>query len=299
MLKLGVYRTDQCIQTHGGLLAWLRRDHVDYRLLRTSSPPSPLEVKVFETITREMQLTSGVFRTTSLGRFCDLDVWLNQILVKQFARETELEVQDWAASDCITSAAWHERLTEVFPRVRLTASDLNLHLIEMHVTGQGSYVFEATGGVLQFIAPPFVVRLNPPEPRRLCVNRILAWWAQARLERLRREYKIDPAVMAFPDGVKEVRRGPLVFRRIPLIHPQAIRLSRATGSFRIEQHSVFEPANRPAHVIRTMNILNRGYFESALLDCGARSAWWSLVPAESGSLDERCRKPHRSIMCLC
>ena len=278
MLKLGVYRVDQYPHTRGGRLAWLRKNRVDYRLLRTCSPPSAFEVKVFESIMREMRLSSGVFRTTSPGRFRDLDLWLNPVLEKQFARETALEVHDWAASDCITSAAWYECLKEVFPHVCLTASDLNLHLIEMHVTGQGSYVFEANGEALQFIGPPFVIRLIPPEPALLLVNRILAWRAQARLKRLREKYKIDQAAIVFPDGAEEVRCGPLVFRRIPLVHPQAMALSRATRSFCIEQHSVFEPADRPVHVIRTMNVLNTGYFDSAMLDCGARSVWRSLLP---------------------
>lgn len=279
MLKLGVYRVDQYPRPAvRGPLAWLHRGRVAYSLLATSDPPTTREIEVFEWIMLHLRLTGGVYRTTSPGRFRDLDLWFNTVLKTRFRGQEVIEVQDWAASAGITSAAWHEVLHEAFPGVRLTASDLNLFLIEMQVAGQGSYIFEAGGGALQFIAPPFVIRLDQPEPLSLPVNRMLARRARARLEALRREHGIDPAAVEFPAGAEQVRQGPLVFRKIPLIHPRAAALARSAASFRVERHSVFEPAGRPAHVVRTMNILNAGYFDSTQLQRGARSVWESLVP---------------------
>ncbi|HYU81065.1 MAG TPA: hypothetical protein VEK56_18895 [Vicinamibacterales bacterium] len=276
MLKLGVYRLEQYPQQRGGLKEWLRRDHIDYRLLRTAIPPSPDEIRVFEGLTREMQLASGVFRTTSSTRFSELNEWLNPILVRQFDGTTRLDVQDWAASDCMASLAWHDRLLAAFPQARLIASDVNLYLIEMQL-GDGSYVLEPGVGVLQFIAPPFVIRLNPPEAPSFIVNRILARRALARLDALQRQHGVDAAAVDFPNGVMEVRRGGLTFRKIPTVHPHAAERARVNRSFRIERHSVFDRAE-PAHIVRTMNILNTGYFDSARIEQAIRSIFETLVP---------------------
>jgi len=278
MVKLGVFTIDQYHRSQSGSLAWLRRGRIDYRLLRPAASPAPNQVAVFEAIMQQIQLSGGVFRTTSPHRFRELDAAVAPILLRHFTPQQELRIADWAASDCGASAAWHQNLSRMFPRFCLTASDLNLYLIEMEVAGQGSYVFEQHGGVLQFIAPPFVIRLHPPEPRLLVINRLLARRALARLRRLRHTRNIDPTNIEFPPGSEELRRDRLTFRKVPLIHPSAAALARESPSFRIEQHSIFEPAPTPSHVIRTMNILNRVYFDSPTLERGVKSVWRSLHP---------------------
>jgi hypothetical protein len=240
-------------------------------------PPSPVEVRLFESLTKDLQLRGGVYRTTSQARFRDLDSWLTPLLARHFDGATAFDAQDWAASDCLASLAWHDELIATFSRLRLIASDVTLHLIEMQVA-EGSYVFEAGADVLQFCSPPFVIRLNPAESSSLIVNRLLARRAVARLARLRHSLDVDPAAVEFPDGVDEVQRGGLTFRKIPLVHPAIAARAHATESFRVQSHSVFQRANEPAHVIRTMNILNAGYFSAEMLTHAARSVFQTLFP---------------------
>jgi len=278
MLRLGVHRLDQYHGAGGGLPTWVRRGHLDYRLLRTGIPASPLEVAVFEDITRRMQLSSGIFRTTSPGRFRDLDEWITPVLARHFDAKMALDVRDWAASDCSTSVAWHEKLTAAFPKATLTASDLNIYLIEMRGDTGGSYILDAALGLLQYVAPPFVIRLRPPESPWLAVNWLLARLAGARFARLSRRHGIKEEAIQFAPGVDEVRQGDLVFRRIPLVHPMAATLEHEAPSFRIRKHSIFERAETPADVIRTMNIFNRSYFDPAMLTLGAHNVWESLKP---------------------
>jgi hypothetical protein len=276
MIRFGVHRLDQYRGADGGFAAWLRKGHVDYRLLRTGIPPSPLEITIFEDIMRRMQLSSGIFRMTSPSRFRDLNEWITPILAAHFKEGMALEVQDWAASDCSTSVAWHGKLKAAFPKATLTASDLNVYLIEMPIDGGGAYILDAGLGLLQYVAAPLVIRIVPPESTWMAVNRLLARRAQARFEQLWRERGIKGEAVRFEPGVDELRQGNTVFRRIPLIHPMAVALERETPSFRIDRHSIFERAGKPAQVIRTMNILNNGYFEPAMLERGARTVWESL-----------------------
>ncbi len=225
-----------------------------------------------------MQLRGGVFRTSLPGRFRALDEWILPILAGRFAGNIPLLVQDWAAADCLTSLEWHANLRLTFPAARLTASDLNLHLIAMDCPDGGSYVIEPGKGPLQYVHPPFVLRLHPAEPRSVPVNRWLAGRAAARFERLRQRLPVDPISVEFPPEVEQISHPPVVFRKIPLVHPRATELARQDPSFRIESHSVLEPAQAPAHAIRTMNILNLGYFDPGTIERAARGIWQSLLP---------------------
>src|ERR1051326_3189597 len=126
MLRLRICKLGQ---SGPGILSWLRRNH-SYQLLRTSSPPSPREIAVFNAIMYDLRLTTGIFRTTLPGRLKDLDRWVNGFLFQHFDVNARLRVEDWAASDCITSAEWFKSLEYCFPQVRMAASDLDLYLIE-------------------------------------------------------------------------------------------------------------------------------------------------------------------------
>jgi hypothetical protein len=221
---------------------------------------------------REMQLPSGVFRTTAPGRFRELDEFLNGVLAQVFSPADALDVHDWAASDASASAAWFHTLRRTFPDVRLTASDLSLYLVEVRSSSGDSYIFDATGDVLQYVRPPFVIRMSIPEPRFLFANRFLRKRALDRLAKLKLP---SLATLNFADG-DEIHKPPYTFCKIPLIHPAAESLRRSNPAFRVERHSVFEALAAPCDVIRTMNIFNAGYFDGDRLQEGARSVWRSL-----------------------
>jgi hypothetical protein len=71
--------------------------------------------------------------------------------------------------------------------------------------------------------------------------------------------------------------GSMRLVRLPLVHPEALALASASPeSFAIRTHSVFTAAPAPVDLVRTMNILNRSYFDEARLQEGARSVWRSL-----------------------
>jgi hypothetical protein len=277
MFKLGIFEAGSYPGQARGPLGWLRRNRFAYTLLETSIPPKPEEIAVFERIMEQMKLTSGVYRTTTRSRFTNLDEWVQPILERRLAGQTAIRIEDWAASACVTSLEWHQRLARGLRGFRLTASDLDLYLVALEVPGDGTYVLETGGGLLQYIRPPFVVRMEPPERRPLVVNRILGERARRRLDGIRRELGAEPDVLTLPEGTKEKQVGAMRLVKLPLVHPEALALADASAeSFAIRSHSIFTAAPEPVDVVRTMNILNRAYFDEARLQEGARSVWRSL-----------------------
>jgi hypothetical protein len=276
MFKLGVYRPDQYGQS-SGFGAWLRKNRVSYQLLRTSVRPSAAEIARFEQLSRHILMPSGVFRMTAPNRFRELDRFLSGVLERHFGQRP-LDVHDWAASDCSTSAAWYQVLVQAFPQATLTASDLNLYLTEAQLPGGGTYIFDGNGDPLQYIRPPFVIRISPPEPRLLLGNRWLQARAESRLAQLRERGELKVAGLEFK-GDEELHRPPYVFRKISMIHPAAESLRLSAAAFRIQRHSVFDPLAQPSDVIRTMNILNVSYFDRERLSLAARNVWQSLKPS--------------------
>jgi hypothetical protein len=274
LVDFGVCRLDQYVPGDRSAEVLLE-PRISYQLLRTSIPPSAAEIARFEDVMWQLRLPSGVFRTTAADRFRDFDIYLNGILSRAFSQRPSLDVHDWAASDASASAAWFHTLRSAFPEARLTASDLSLYLIEARSAGGDAYIFDATGEVLQYIRPPFVIRMGMPEPRRLLANRLLRKWAFERLARMRQNGLPSIAELDFADN-DELRRPPYMFCKIPMVHPSAETVRRSNPAFRVLQHSVFEPLTEPADVIRTMNIFNRGYFGEDRLRQGAGSVWRSL-----------------------
>jgi hypothetical protein len=221
-------------------------------------------VAVFEAIMRNLRLSSGVFRTTFPGRFAELDRFVTAKMTARFPREAPIEVHDWAASDCLTSAEWAALLFDAFPNAHLHASDLSLFLIEIERPDGGAFILERGGEALQYVKWPFVVDLNGPAPRRL----------QTRLEELRSRVRIPPEWLDSRDDA--ISLPPFTARKLWMIHPKAEAFRRRDQRFSIERHSAFESLAEPAHVIRSMNIYNPGYFEPARLAEGAKAVWRSL-----------------------
>lgn len=295
MLKLGVCRLDQfpddgldrhTVLSRGGIYQLLRRatpsflrdsskSRISYQLLLTAVPPSDREVAIFEYVMARMCLSNGVFRTTFAGRFQGLDEFLNSLLVKTFPQQTRLQIHDWAASDCVTSHEWARSLLQLFPGAQFTASDLTLFLVEVAVDRTETFIFEANGGLLQYVRPPFVVRIQPPEPSVLLVNSIIRRYARKKFEQLRAKWVLPDDWLN--SSATEYQDGSLSFRKIPLIHPKALAFRRECDRFDIRRHSAFEALDKPVHVIRTMNIFNLNYFSKSDLTAGVRAVFDSLV----------------------
>jgi len=274
VFKLGVYRLDQY---QDGSRALLSRNRISFQLLRTDVPASPKQVSLFERAIPLVRLSSGVYRTTYRGRFGDLDGFVNALIARRFDRSVGLQFEDWAASDCLTSSEWAASLLAQFPYARLTASDLTLFLIEAALPDGEAFIVEPNCEPIQYIRPPFVIRMSPPEPKLLVVNWLLERYARSRLKRLRCVWNLK-AEWLDSEGGGDLEQPPFVFRKIPLVHPEAQVLSRSSGRFAIRKHSVFQTSPDPCDAIRTMNVFNLAYFSRDRLLEGARTVWRSLTP---------------------
>jgi hypothetical protein len=280
LLKLGIYRLDQFHPGPApGPLAQLRsalsRNRIAFTLLRTDVPATPKQIQLFEHVIPQVLLSSGVYRTTFRGRFRNLNGFLNERIANHFEPAAPLRIEDWAASDCLTSSEWAASLLTLLPNATVTASDLTLFLVEARLPNGSSYVLEANGAPLQYIQPPFVIRLSPSEPAALPVNSFLEKRARARLQSLRATWRIPEAWLS-SEGSEPFNQGPYVFSKIPLIHPDAQSLRHSSDRFSIRRHSVFEPSAQWCDVIRTMNIFNLAYFSKERLLEGARAVARSL-----------------------
>jgi hypothetical protein len=250
---------------------------VSYQLLRTSIPPAPEEVSLFEWTIPQVRLSNGVYRTTRRGRFRSVDKFVNKLMSDHFAPSAPLKIQDWAASDCLASSEWYFSLAPHFPNARLTASDLVLFLIECRLPSGEAFILEPSGEPLQYIRPPFVARLSPPEPWLFVMNRLVQIWARRKFDRLRSIWSV-PLEWLRSNIEDNLHYDGLLFLRIPLVHPEAEALRRSTDSFSICTQTVFETSPEPCHVIRTMNILQPCNFAEDKLLEGVRTVWNSLWP---------------------
>lgn len=231
-------------------------------------------MRVFEMIVKDLELSSGICRTTCQGRLLDVDRLAAPYIAGLHPAQEYLEVHDWAASDALASCEWAQSLFADNPSCRFTASDVTLHLVEVS-KGSETYIFEPGGALLQYVRPPFVIQLNRSDSWIFPVNRLL----RLRASRKAREFRPmlsrcqwkglnDPSVFS---------NGSAAIRLLPLVHPNALAFQRQTPNFRIAAHSALAPLQKPVDVIRTMNIYNIRYFSDSELAQGARSVFQSLV----------------------
>jgi hypothetical protein len=240
-------------------------------------PATSAQIRIFEEVMSQLRLSSGVYRTTFRGRFLEFNKFLNERIAAQFDKAAPLRIEDWAASDCLTSSEWAASVLPLFPAATLTASDLTLFLIDANLPDGSSYVVEVSGEALQYIKPPFVIRMNPSEPSLLLVNSFLEKRARAQLQTLQPSWKI-PDQWLFSEDAAPYEQKPYIFRKIPVTHPDARALTQNCPRFAIRRHSVFEPAKELCDVIRTMNIFNVSYFSNDRLLIGARAVAQSVRP---------------------
>jgi hypothetical protein len=276
MLRFGIFSVDEFRPVPLGAprivrMAFTSR-RVSLQLLRTSQPASAAELRVFQSLVSNLRLSSGVYRTTYGGRFKDVDTAVNALLSKHFVLDSKLEVHDWAASDGLTSSEWAVSLFDLFPRASFTASDFLLFLVEAMLADGSLLILEPNGHPLQYVRRPFAVRLEPPEPILMIVNRLIGRKALARFKNL--QLRIPSAWLESEEA--ELVTATATLRKLPLTHPHARMLEASDPRFSICHHSAFESLDRPVDVIRTMNIFNHAYFPPARLIEGARAVWKSL-----------------------
>src|SRR4051794_21291022 len=261
----------------GKALHRLAQTRVSLQLLAISDTPSSEDVALFEKLMPHVRLSSGVYRTTYRQRFRSLNPVVNNVLRQSFSPSENLRVEDWAASDCLTSAEWAAELFPLFPDLEFVASDLLLFLLQAKKKkGQELFIAEPNGTPLQYVRPPFVVRLSEPEPKLFLLNWLLAGRARRAWDRVRPSVK-PASPSSLLGGPAEAGNG-FEIRKIPLVHPEALRLAKEDSRFSIRSHSAFEPSDEPCNVIRTMNIYNWAYFSQDRLREGVGAVLGSLKP---------------------
>jgi hypothetical protein len=268
MFKTGIWTRSQAD-------AYLARPSTDavylccfffYGILRVPRPPSPADVSTFENITRLLQLSNGIYRTTYRGRMAGLDEKTCQVLKAHFPADKKIRVEDWGAADCLTTSEFAGNLWRDFPQAEIVATDLHFHLIEARHDWLGTIVFEEDGQPLQGVRPPFVISLSAKASPVYVVNRMLF----AAFHGLAKRAWTSAASAQWKDVVdnRVFDIGSWHVQRIPLIHPEVLELAANNSRFRFRRHSVFETAPEPVDLIRTMNLLNRSYFSEAQLNRG-------------------------------
>jgi hypothetical protein len=234
---------------------------ISYGLLKVDDHPTTEEISRFEQISLGFRTSNGTTRLTFRHRLLDVDTTTLELLQQWHPRDSELHVEDRAASNCLTSAEMAEQLFQVFPRATIEASDRLLYVLRISLGRGKAYIIEPDGELLQYICPPFVVYLNSREPYRCPLRRLLAARAKKSFVRLR-----------LPQGC-----GEYAIDRISCIHPEADSFCKRDPRLRICTRSVFE--HHPGlDVLRTMNILNQAYFPVERLVEGVNAAFQSLQP---------------------
>jgi hypothetical protein len=264
MLRFGIYNEQQYRRAGSR-----RRDlgaQVAYTLLDVGSDPSDERISMFEDLCFRLRTSNGTFRTSFPQRFVDLDAAASRWMSELFAPEIAIQIQDRAASHCLTSHDWAQRVFAVHSRAEFEASDLVLCLYELSLASGETYIVEPSGEPLQFIRPPFVLSVSHREPRRYPLNLWLGVRARQRFARL-----------ALPQGWMQSEAGPgYRVRRISCVHPRAAALAVRDPRFRVRTRSVFEVTPQACDVLRTMNILNRAYFSEDELESAVNAAFDSI-----------------------
>ncbi len=221
---------------------------------------------MFEDLTFRLRTSNGTFRTSFAQRFVDLDAAALRWMGELFAPEAPIQIQDRAASHCLTSHDWAQRIFAAHSRAEFEASDLILCLYELSLPSGEVYIVEPSGQPLQYIRPPFVLSVRHREPRRYPLNLWLSARARRRFARLR-----------LSERWQQSESGPgYRVRRISCVHPRAAALAALDPRFRVRTRSIFEVTPQACDVLRTVNILNRAYFTEDELASAADAAFDSI-----------------------
>lgn len=266
MFQLGIYTAEQFDAI--GLGRRLLGPRISYSLLDVGDNASPEEIRRFEDICFTMRLSNGTFRTSFRNRFADVNTRVKMILEEAYRADEQLLFEDRAVSHALTAIEWARDLLVHFARANFEASDLLLNLIELRGASRRVYIAEPDGTVLQVSDPPLVLSLFHNEPRRFPVNQLMAKYYRRQFDRLRLP----------PDWTEPQSASGFSVRSIPLVHPEVRGFERHEPRFRVVRRSVFDVSSKPCHAVRTMNILNRSYFNDSQLLDAAGSIYASLVP---------------------
>jgi hypothetical protein len=264
MLRLGICTREQYLRARkrGNISG----SAISFNLLQVSDNATEEEIQRFEEIHYYLRTANGIFRTTFRHRFSDVDAAATELLAEIYRPDTQLYIQDRAASHALTSCEWAELLFKAFPRAEFEASDTILHFLQVTLPNE-TYIVEPNGQPLQCIKPPFVLSLSQREPYCYGLNHLMAARAKWRFRRL----PLAEILGSSKAG------GAYSVGKICCVHPQARFFSKKYPQFRVNVRSVFD-YTPGVDVVRTMNILNTAYFSQKQLIEAAKAVFRSLKP---------------------
>jgi hypothetical protein len=240
---------------------------VAFTLLETEDPPTTDDIDRFEEISYRLRTSNGTTRMTFRNRMAEVNDASLRLIRASYGPESQIVVQDRAASTCLTSKEWAQQLLLVFSKLKFEASDALLHLFRITLQSGETYVVEPSGQPLQYIKSPFVVCLCPREPMRYPLNHFIVARAKKRFRKL-----------SLPRELPEsTENHEYRIERISCIHPEALSLARSYPDFTICARSIFDQTST-LDVLRTMNILNLAYFPTSQLLEGVHAAFQSVKP---------------------
>ncbi|MBI1752400.1 MAG: hypothetical protein HY014_06910 [Acidobacteria bacterium] len=192
----------------------------------------------------------GVYKRTYANRFEAFDAHLLQMMEGQFDPASPMVVADVSVSDGRTACDLFERLAPRFPRIAHYASDFSPHVLVLK-EGRFTLTLSRKNRILEMMWPPFVFSAMKPEtPHFYPLNFVL--------RKFMRRFLAEPLLRKHLAGQAQTRE-------IQLFSMRALNLVRKDARFHLGEQNILEPLMlpEPAHLVRSMNVLNPTYFTPA------------------------------------
>ena len=223
-------------------------------------------------------MPNGTSRETHRVRFKILDPLIRDILSTRFPKQHRLVVTDGGVSTGSTSVELYRTLSDVFPDLDFVATDLSLSAVVVKSRRwPWAVAFDAGGCELQIISGPLVLPGRGGISIAYPLNRMARRIARATVVRRARSV-LQRVRVHTPEALSEATAAGYDIIVVPLLSADCLRLTQTTASFRCEVDDLFQPARRPAHLVRVMNVLTRKYFDDRRLARAFRATLQNVLP---------------------
>jgi hypothetical protein len=212
----------------------------------------PRQPQLEDSFFHSLVLRNGTFKTTWHRRLDDLNT-----LLERFLPVRPLEIMDVAVSSGISTIEWLEALEQAGIQCHMTAGDAVIDAF-LVTAGPLRGLFDRTGHMMQLDIAGRAVRMPPPRRRdRLRYGPLL--WLVRRAARV-----FDDTFRAGSGSARAQRRLGLRCGALKLISPSLAAHPR----IEVVEDDILENRRWPRQfdVLRAANVLNRRYFDDAVLE---------------------------------
>jgi hypothetical protein len=201
-----------------------------------------------------LKLSNGTYKTTQSRRLDDL----NELILRLRPRATSLEVMDVAVSSGISTIEWLESLEHAGIRCEMMAGDYSLTAFLLSVGDRLAVLVDKHGYTLQFDV------FGRALPNPLGGRNIIRYWAPLLL--------LKTVVWLCSDGAQTaIQRHRLAYwdrfrircSPITLVSPRL----KSRPNLRLIEDDILlnDRIEKRFHIVRAANILNKAYFDDAIL----------------------------------